>query len=95
MALSQQRAAITRGQTELDIEAQRRDQRHKTVEAATAALREALKEDERLTPRDLIALRFVEYLEQRIKDQDGNGIDSIDSLAELQSLEALEAMRHK
>jgi hypothetical protein len=68
-----------------------RDQaREITIRKTIATLRDLLGEDPQ--PRDLIALRFIEYLETHGDGKNENNLDEIGTLLKLQSLETLDTL---
>jgi len=79
------RIDITRAETAKLVKVTEATARMQTILAIAQGLKQVLGEDAR--PEDLIALRFIEYLENRAETVIGTGEDDLETLLKLQSQE--------
>ena len=84
-AESDRRIDITRAETAKLVKVTEATARMQTIQAIAHGLKQVLGEDAR--PEDLIALRFIEYLENRAEPVVGTGEDDLETLLKLQSQE--------
>ena len=82
----------TRAETEKTVQVTRAEARMETIQAISEGLRQLLG-GKQATPQDVIALRFIEYLEERAKTSTGGADDDIGALLRLQSLEAVSHLK--
>jgi regulator of protease activity HflC (stomatin/prohibitin superfamily) len=86
-----QQIDTTRAETEKVVQVTRATARMETVQAIARGLKQLLGPNPK--PQDIIALRFIEYLDQRAEASAGLAEDDTAALMRLQSLEALSALR--
>jgi hypothetical protein len=81
----------TKAETERIVQVTRAMTRMQTIQAISQGLRQLL--GQQATPGDLIAMRFIEYLEKKAEMPDATGEDDIATLLKLQGINSLGALR--
>lgn len=81
------RIDTTKAETEKLVQVTKATAQMETIQAIAQGLKQLVGEEPK--PRDWIALRFIEFLEQRAETATATGEDEIGTLVKLQSLEAL------
>jgi hypothetical protein len=87
----EQRVSATRAETEQLVQLSKTTARMQAIQGISRGLKQLVGPD--ATPEDIIALRYIEYLEHSTESSGGMNEDQFNTLLRLQGLEALRSLQ--